>query len=76
MLVSFLSDYILQKVKHRLKATQKFVTAGGLQGDLTNKAMFVTSQTLPQTDETVTSNAEESDTRIWLHVINSAGVKN
>ena len=37
--------------------------------------MFVTYNTQPQCDNALSCNAEESDTRIWLHVINSAGTK-
>ena len=33
-LVCFLSEYFLQKIRHRHKHTQKFVTAWALQGDL------------------------------------------
>ena len=41
-----------------------------------NKALFVTSSTTqPQSDDSLYCNAEESDTRIWLHVMNSAGNK-
>ena len=68
-LVYFLSEYFLQKIRYRLKPTQKFVTAGGLQGDLAEKAMFVTNRIQPTVDDRLTSNAEESDTRIWLHVL-------
>jgi len=35
--------------------------------------MFVTSGTQP--DERLSSNAEEIDTRIWLHVIHSEGTR-
>ena len=70
-LVCFLSEYFLEQSRYKLQPTQKFVTAGGLQGDLTEKAMFVTKQTPLMVDERQTSNAEESDTRIWLHVIHS-----
>lgn len=37
--------------------------------------MFVRMDTLPQCDTALTCNAEETDTRIWLHTINSAGKK-
>lgn len=37
--------------------------------------MFVTRQTPPTVDEQLTSNAEESDTRIWLHVLHSGGTR-
>lgn len=37
--------------------------------------MYVTPTCAPQCDPQLTCNAEESDTRIWLHVINSSGQK-
>ena len=49
--------------------------AGGLDGTLRNQAMYVTLTHAPQCDPLLTCNAEESDTRIWLHVINSSGLK-
>ena len=74
-LVYFLSEYFLQKIRYRLKPTQKFVTAGGLQGHLAEKAMFVTNRIQPTVVDRLTSNAEESDTQIWLHVLQSAGTR-
>ena len=35
--------------------------------------MFVCKNTNPQSDDALSCNAEEADTRIWLHVANSAG---
>ncbi len=52
---------------------QKFVTAGGLQKDLTDKALVVTNESEAQTDPRLSCNAEESDVRIWLHVLCSSG---
>ena len=37
--------------------------------------MYVTNQTQATIDERLTSNAEESDTKIWLHVLHSADTK-
>ena len=74
-LVCFLSQYFLQRVKYRLKPTQRFVTAGGFEGALRNKALEVTNGAQPQSDDQLICNAEESDTHIWLHVLNSAGTK-
>ena len=74
-LVCFLSTYFINKVKPRLRHTQRFITAGGLEGPLINKALCVTNGSQPHTDDTLACNAEESDTRIWLHVLHSAGTK-
>ena len=63
---------LLSEVQRRLGPQQKFVTAGGFDGSLKNKAPYVTSSTAqPQPDDSLYCNAEESDTRIW----NSAGTK-
>lgn len=56
-------------MKQKLRPRQKFVTAGGLEGSLKNQALFVTFNGTPQCDAQLTCNAEESDTRIWLHAI-------
>ena len=75
-LVCFLSTYFLKKVQCRLGPQQRFVTAGGFDGSLKNKALYVTSSTAqPQPDDSLYCNAEELDTRIWLHAVNSAGTK-
>ena len=37
--------------------------------------MFVVLNSTSQCDHYLTCNAEESDTRIWLHVVNSIGMK-
>ena len=42
-LVSFLSRYLLEQMKRRLQPQQRFITAGGFDGNLRNKAMFVHS---------------------------------
>ena len=72
-LVCFLANFFLRKIKHRLTAGQKFVTGGGFDGDQSNNAYFVTREGSPTCDDTLSCNAEESDSRIWLHVLNSTG---
>ena len=74
-LVCFLSNFFLESIRRKLQPNQRFVTAGGLNGTLRNQAMYVTLTQAPQSDPQLTCNAEESDTRIWLHVINSIGLK-
>ena len=65
----------MERIEPKLGPQQRFVTAGGFDGDQRGKAMFVTYNTPPECDNTLACNAEESATRIWLHVINSAGTK-
>ena len=74
-LVCFLTTYFLANLQRRLRQGQRFVTAGGFDGDQQHKAFFVTSSSGPQSDESLYMNAEESDLRIWLHVMNSTGTK-
>lgn len=70
-LVGFLSTYCLEKMKRVLQPNQRFVTAGGFDNDLRDKAVFVCMNT--QCDDALLCNAEEADTRIWLHTVQSAG---
>ena len=72
-LVCFLSFFFLENIQRKLQPHQRFVTGGGFNGALSNKAMFVSFNTKPEFDAILQSNAEEADTRIWLHVKSSAG---
>ena len=74
-LVGFLSHHFLEKIKQKLQPQQRFITAGGFSGVLKNQALFTELNRTPQCDGRYVCNAEESDTRIWLHVIHSAGQK-
>lgn len=67
--------YFIEKIKHKLRPQQKFVTAGGLEGPQRNHALFITNRGIPNYDSNLTGNAEESDTRIWLYTMNSSGTK-
>ena len=51
------------------------MTAGGFDGTLQNHAMFTEFNAHPQPDSRLMCNVEETDFRIWLHVLNSAGDK-
>ena len=62
-------------MKTVLGPNQRFVTAGGFNGQLRDKAMFVCMNTNKESDDTLLCNAEEADTRVWLHTTNSAGTK-
>ena len=74
-LVCFLSEYFLQKIRPRLRPNQTFVTTGGLKGDCRDKALQVTSGHPPTINHMLSCNADESDTRIWLHVLHSPGTR-
>jgi len=72
-LVCFLSHHFLERIRRKLQPQQRFVTAGGFNGAQRNQALFTELNTIPQCDNRLACNAEESDTRVWLHVVNSAG---
>lgn len=77
-LVSFLSQYLVQHIYYRTETAtriSRFMTAGRFSGALQNKALVVRLNTSPLPEGSLTCNAEESDSRIWLHVLNSAGDK-
>jgi len=69
-LVIFLAQYFLQKMKHNLRLEQKFVTAGGFIGAQENQAMSIHGRGVPCDEPQLLCDAEESDTQIWLHVMN------
>ena len=70
--VSFLATYLANNVSKSSRTTQPFVTAGGFEGSLQDEALMVQLHSLPRTDPMLCCNAEEADTRIWLHVAHSA----
>ena len=53
---------------------QQFILAGCVQGDAEEEAWVVTSNK-KEPISTLKSDAEEADTRIWLHVLRSRGTK-
>ena len=71
-LVTFLSDYFLNNISTYLQDHQTLYVAGGFDGHLTDTVWYVQGNSRPQPDPTYTSNAEETDTRIWLHVKQTA----
>ena len=72
-LVSFLSHDLVHRIRRKLQPHQKFVTVGGFNEILQNQALFSVHNDSPKVDNRLTCNAEESDTRIWLHVVKSTG---
>ena len=53
---------------------QKFVTTGGFEGIDCHKAYAAKRGGTSQCDPLLTCNAQETDTRLWLHVKHSAGI--
>ena len=73
-LVVILTKFFLSVVPQNLAPNQKFVTAGGFEGINRHKAYTVQQQGAPRCDPLLTCNAEETDTRLWIHVKHSAGL--
>ncbi len=67
-LVIFLGHYLLHNIGANLLPNQKCYVAGAFDDSATDSAWFVQGQQSPQPDPSFTCNAEETDTRIWLHV--------
>ena len=72
-LVVLLSKFFLATILQNLAPNQKFVTAGGFEG-IDHKGYAVQQLDIPQCEPLLTSNGEETDTRLWLHVKHSAGL--
>ena len=66
-LVIFLGQYLLDHIGPHLTANQKLYVAGSFEGDSSDIAWFVQGHQSPQPDPPYNCNAEETDTRIWLH---------
>ena len=67
-LVCFVTQYFLHNIARHLRQDNIFLVAGGFQGAIQDTAWFVSYGTRPQPNPVYTSNAEEADTRLWMHV--------
>lgn len=74
-LVLFLGQYLLNNIGTYLSSQQKCYIAGAFEGDIVDTAWFVQGQQSPQPDPLYLCNAEETDTRIWLHAKQTSGTK-
>lgn len=71
-LVKFIGKYFLTNVGTHLQSHQTLFVAGAFDGDITDTAWFVCGNNKPQPHPAFTCSAEETDTRIWLHVKQTA----
>ena len=71
-LTQFLSAYIVQHIRPLLQGTQKYVTSGATND---GHSVEVTKSAGPYTSLQYDSDADESDTRIWIHAKHSTGNK-
>ena len=65
---SFMTQYFLHNIAKHLQQDNIFLVAGGFDGDIQDTAWFVSRNSGPQPNPAYTSNAEEADTRLWMHV--------
>ena len=73
----FLIEVFCVTYKTKIKAKSDICDCRtfGFTGLLQNQAVFTELNSPPQPDSSLTCNVDESDSRIWLRVFNSAGEK-
>ena len=67
-LVRFLTHYFMHYMHKHLLQTQTLYLAGGFEDPIADTCWFVKYNGKPQPDPKYNSNAEETDTRLWVHV--------
>ncbi len=71
-LVLFLGQYFLHNSSTFLRANQVLYIAGAFAGEISDTAWYITGgRGQPEPDPKYACNAEEADTRLWLHVKNT-----
>ena len=71
-LVIFLGTYFLHHSSIYLNPQQALYIAGSFTGQIEDTAWFVTDKNQPQPDPIYRCNAEEADTRLWLHALQTS----
>ena len=71
-LTQFLSSFFVKNIKRYLKEDQKFIVAGATHDNGPEAVVVTRTAPSPYVSTVLTSNAEETDTRIWLHVLQSS----
>ena len=74
-LCAFLSHDMLTVVPSSLRENQIFFTAGGFADSHRHKCLCIRKGGTPLELQFLTSNAEETDLRIWLHCVHSSGTR-
>ena len=64
----FLSTYLLRNINHHLQQNQSLYIAGGFDDPIGDTVWSVRGNGQPEPNPRYTSNAEEADTRVWLHI--------
>ncbi len=73
-LVVYLGQAFQNHIPGKLRSSQKLVLAGCYEGHAEDQAWEVTTSDC-QPNPVLSSSAEEADTRVWLHVLHSAGMR-
>lgn len=71
-LVIYLGKYFLRQVGKHIQPDQTLYVAGAFTGIIANSAWYVTGAHKPEPDPAFSTNAEETDTRLWLHARRSS----
>lgn len=66
-LVKFIGDHILHDIQSHLAPNQKCYVARCFVENLTNTCWYVQGANTAEPEPTLTTNALEEDTRVWLH---------
>ena len=72
-LVEYIGDCFLRIAPKYLHEGQKLIVGGACDNTECGKAWSTTENAVEHLEPTYYSNAEEADTRVWLHIRNSAG---
>ena len=67
-LVTYLTHYFLHSMKKSLQHNHTLFLSCGFDDPIADTCCYVQYNTKPQPDPRYNSNAEETDTRIWVHV--------
>ena len=74
-LVKYLTHFFLHYMRKCLQENQIVYVAGGYDNKIQDTCWYVRNNTNPQPNPRYTSNAQETDTRIWVHVKKTACTK-
>ena len=73
LLVVYLGDAFLRISPQVLRGEQRLYIAGASDGQDRNICWYTTCRGIEEISLNLTSNAEEADTRVWLHVLWAVG---
>ena len=70
-LVKYLTHFFLHYMHKHLIKNQTIYLAGGYDDAISDTCCYMSYNNKPQPDSKFSSNSEETDTRIWLHILKS-----